>query len=55
MEFNKGKCKVMQFAYNNPIHQFTMGGFAPWVTLLEESRLEKDVGINVINSLKPIA
>ena len=32
-----------------------MGGYAPGGTILQESVIEKDVGVNVIQSLKPSA
>ena len=50
MPFNVGKCKIMHFGSRNRQFQYTMGG-----KQLEETVMEKDIGILVHNSLKPSA
>ena len=53
MLFNADKCKVMHFGRDNARFCYTMGGYAPGGTVLEESLQEKDVGVMVHESLKP--
>ena len=48
MSFNELKCKVMHFGKNNPRKQYQINGH-----VLEESVVEKDVGIMIHKSLKP--
>ena len=53
MSFNKDKCKTIHFGRGNPCFTYTMGGFAPAGTVLENSHEEKDLGILIHDSLKP--
>ena len=55
MQFNAVKCKVLHIGRNNPGFPYTMGGYAPAGTVLEEVSEEKDVGVMVYISLKPSA
>ena len=55
MLFNSSKCKVIHFGKKNPGFSYTMGGYAPAGTVLEEVVEEKDVGVIVHSSLKPSA
>lgn len=55
MEFNSGKCKVMHLGSKNPGFHYTMGGLAPGGRVLEETPVEKDVGVIIQSSLKPSA
>jgi hypothetical protein len=48
MEFNIKKCKIMHLGHNNPGHIFTMKN-----QQLETTEIERDIGVNVSNSLKP--
>ena len=53
MQFNPDKCKVLHFGRNNAISHYTMNGYAPSGTVLENATEEKDVGVWISNSLKP--
>ena len=53
MAFNADKCKVMHFGRANSGFTYTMGGFAPGGTVLENSHEEKDLGVLIHDSLKP--
>ena len=53
MLFNASKCKVLHFGKNNPIVSYTMDGYAPGGTVLENVDVEKDLGVLVHTSLKP--
>ena len=53
MQFNAGKCKVLHIGNQNPKFCYTMGGHAPAGAVLEETIVEKDVGVLVHNTLKP--
>ena len=53
MLFNAEKCKIMHFGKNNARYCYTMGGYAPAGTVLQESVQEKDVGVMVHENLKP--
>ena len=53
MEFNAEKCKAMHFGRGNPSFSYTMGGYAPGGTVLENSKEEKDLGVLIHDSLKP--
>jgi ribonuclease P/MRP protein subunit RPP40 len=48
MEFNIKKCKIMHLGHNNPGHVYTMKN-----QQLENTEIERDIGVNVSNSLKP--
>jgi hypothetical protein len=48
MEFNIKKCKIMHLGHNNPGHVYTMKN-----QQLETTEIERDIGVNVSNSLKP--
>jgi hypothetical protein len=48
MAFNLKKCKVMHFGHNNPRNAYTMMG-----ERLDTTEEERDLGIQVHNSLKP--
>ena len=53
MLFNADKCKVIHFGRRNLRFSYTMDGYAPAGTVLEETAKEKDVGVMVHESLKP--
>ena len=53
MKFNADKCKVIHFGRANDRHKYTMGGHAPAGVVLEEVKVEKDVGVMVSEDLKP--
>ena len=53
MKFNADKCKVIHFGRNNIRHKYVMGGYAPAGVVLEEVKVEKDVGVMVSEDLKP--
>ena len=53
MAFNRDKCKVMHFGKKNENYTYTMGGYAPGGTVLENSDEEKDLGVMIHKSLKP--
>jgi ribonucleases P/MRP protein subunit RPP40 len=53
MQFNPDKCKVLHFGRNNPNAHYTMNGYAPAGTVLENVSEEKDVGVWISTSLKP--
>ena len=53
MEFNATKCKVMHAGSRNPNFSYTMRGHAPAGTVLEPSKVEKDLGVLIHASLKP--
>ena len=55
MLFNADKCKVIHFGSRNQRFSYTMDGYAPAGTVLEETAQEKDVGVMVHESLKPSA
>jgi len=46
MKFNKGKCKVLHFGRNNPMHQYRLG-----VDLLQSRSVERDLGVLVDDKL----
>jgi ribonuclease P/MRP protein subunit RPP40 len=46
MEFNIKKCKIMHLGQNNPGHVYTMKN-----QQLETTDIERDIGVNVSNSL----
>ena len=48
MSFNTSKCKVMHLGRKNPRHNYTINGHT-----LEETQVEKDVGVMVNRTLKP--
>ena len=48
MAFNTSKCKVMHIGRQNPGFQYRMGD-----ELLTSTELERDIGVLVINNLKP--
>ena len=48
MTFNLGKCSILHLGHNNPRHDYTMGG-----EKLGTVASEKDIGINIHESLKP--
>jgi hypothetical protein len=50
MDFNVAKCKVMHLGFNNPCHSYSMNG-----QVLEESSVERDIGVEMMKSLKPSA
>ena len=52
MQFNADKCKVLHIGKSNPKYPYTMGGYAPAGAILEETIVEKDVGVLVHNTLK---
>ena len=47
MNFNVNKCSILHFGYNNPRHQYLMGG-----KQLESKEEEKDLGIYVSTTMK---
>jgi hypothetical protein len=51
LRFNEGKCKVLHMGKNNPNHSYVMGSRSN-PTLLGETTLEKDLGINIDPELK---
>ena len=53
MDFNTTKCKVIHMGSSNDRHTYTMGGFAPAGTILENVSEEKDIGVIIHESLKP--
>ena len=53
MQFNGDKCKVIHFGKNNPRKVYTMGGHAPAGVVLEEVKVEKNVGVMISDDLKP--
>ena len=53
MKFNADKCKVIHFGHNNISLKYVMGGYAPTGIVLEEVKVEKDVGVMVSEDLKP--
>ncbi len=53
MQFNPDKCKVLHFGRSNDKTHYTMNGYAPSGTVLENVNEEKDVGVWISNSLKP--
>ena len=55
MLFNADKCKVLHFGKNNQGFSYTMGGYAPAGTVLATDVQEKDVGVEIHQSLKPSA
>ena len=55
MEFNAKKCKVMHLGRKNITSTYTMNGYAPAGTVLQQTEEEKDVGVLISNSLKPAA
>jgi ribonuclease P/MRP protein subunit RPP40 len=48
MEFNVGKCKVMHMGLHNNRHQYTMKG-----QILQATKVERDIGVEVADNLKP--
>ena len=48
MEFNQGKCHVLHLGKTNKRYEYTMGG-----KKLDDSEVEKDLGVVVDQSLKP--
>ena len=50
VQFNIEKCKVRHFGYNNPCHEYTMGG-----SKLTMTESEKDLGVVINSTLKPAA
>jgi len=50
MEFNVKKCKVMHLGFNNPCHPYSMNGH-----VLEETSVERDIGVEMMKTLKPSA
>jgi hypothetical protein len=50
MEFNIKKCKVMHMGHNNVRQEYFMDG-----QMLEETEEERDIGVNVMSSLKQSA
>ena len=53
MDFNTAKCKVLHIGPTNCKFQYTMGGYAPGGTILEDVEEEKDLGVMIHQSLKP--
>ena len=47
LPFNASKCKVMHFGYRNPNHSYHLNDH-----LLESTHSEKDLGVNIDDSLK---
>ena len=52
LKFNAGKCKVMHIGHDFPTEYF-MGGDEGIKVKLEEIVIEKDLGVNITNDLKP--
>ena len=48
MQFNAGKCKIMHFGNHNPRAKYVMDG-----TELGETTEERDLGIQMVNTMKP--
>ena len=53
LRFNASKCKVMHLGSSNPKLEYTMKGDGTGYQVLEETVAEKDLGVHIINSLKP--
>ena len=53
LKFNSSKCKVMHIATKNPHIDYQMRGDNGQYSSLKETMDEKDLGINVANTLKP--
>jgi hypothetical protein len=53
MDFNTTKCKVLHMGPSNQRFVYTMGGYAPGGTILENVTEEKDIGVIIHESLKP--
>jgi len=51
LTFNADKCKVMHIGSNNPGHDYEMSSEVSNV-VLEETMVEKDLGVNIDNQLK---
>ena len=53
MMFNVKKCKVIHFGRKNFRSNYTIGGYAPAGSVLENVTEEKDLGVFIHKSLKP--
>ena len=53
MNFNLTKCKVLHAGSSKERYVYTMGGYAPGGTILENVSEEKDIGVIIHESLKP--
>ena len=53
MLFNSTKCSVIHFGRHNAHYHYTMDGYAPAGTVLENVPEQKDLGVMIHQSLKP--
>lgn len=53
MLFNSSKCSVIHFGRHNLQCHYTMDGYAPAGTVLDNVAVEKDLGVMIHSSLKP--